>query len=303
MTKMPAADCNTKKPRTQNISVNVLVLQQHAVHLAPFCTTAVWLEPEVDQRPTWRGGKSGWILPLSLSGFMKVCYSFGVGLNGTAWCVFPRSHSAGWGSPDAEVWLWPHKTIATFQVVVMLISQLMVTSRWPAEGQLLHQFWCSSNPSVSCLRELRNLFTLYLWVSLLPLLLPELTSCGLRWPLVQGKQQGDMEDSTGPCLLLAICSYSSLAPVSNHVGQWSKATCFRIAYPQLQVLQWWKGLVAQSQQKLYVSAFSYETDNFRFFWKLWQTCEYSKLIKCGLVQICIMWLVDVSTSFSCSWHT
>lgn len=145
--------------------------------------------------------------------------------------------------------------------------------------------------------ELRNLFTLYLWVSFLPLLLPELTSCGVRWALAQEKQQGEIEDNMGPCLLLAIHSYSSLAPVSNHVGQWSKATCFRIAYPQLQVLQWWKRRVAQSQQKLYVSTFCYETDSFSFFWKLWQTCECSKRRKCGLVQICTLWLVDCIYKF------
>lgn len=45
---------------------------------------------------------------------------------------------------------WPHKTIATVQAVEMLISQIIVTSRWPTKGQLLHQFWCSSDSSEIC---------------------------------------------------------------------------------------------------------------------------------------------------------
>lgn len=64
-----------------------------------------------------------------------------------------------------------------------------------------------------------------------------------------------------------------------------------------QVLQWWKTLVAQSHQRLYVSTFSYETDHFRFFWKIIPTSECSKLIECGLVQICTLWLVDCIYKF------
>lgn len=56
---MPAADRNTEKPRTQTINVSVLVLQQHAMCLAPFCTAVVGLRPEVDQRSGWRGGERG----------------------------------------------------------------------------------------------------------------------------------------------------------------------------------------------------------------------------------------------------
>lgn len=134
----------------------------------------------------------------------------------------------------------PPKTIARFQVVVMLISQLLVISRCPNQGQLLHHFWYSSNPSVSHLWELSNPFTLYLWVSLLPPLLPELISCGVRWALVQGNlvrlgERGmeDMERETGPHLLLTI-----------HRAIWlqcqtmwdNEVKLFVLAYPQLLAL-------------------------------------------------------------------
>lgn len=99
----------------------------------------------------------------------------------------------------------------------MLISQLMVASRWPAEGQLLHQFWHSSNRSASCLRELRNLITLYLCIRILLLLLPDLTSHRIRGVLVQGSRQGWMKERWGTaCFLLAILSYSDLASMSKH---------------------------------------------------------------------------------------
>lgn len=81
---------------------------------------------------------------------------------------------------QVQTFEWPHKTVARFQAVGMPVSQFMVTSRWPTEDQLLQQLWCSSVLPVSGLRELRNLFTLYFWVVLLPLLLPELNSCGER---------------------------------------------------------------------------------------------------------------------------
>lgn len=83
MTKMPAADSNTKKPWTQTVSASVLVLQQHAMCVAPFRTATVGLGPEVDRRPACTMGKVTEYC-LSLSVFTKVCYLLGVGPSGSA---------------------------------------------------------------------------------------------------------------------------------------------------------------------------------------------------------------------------
>lgn len=141
---MPGEDCNTKKPKTHTVSVNVLALHS-SVWLSLVQLQWGWGSRWV--RILLEEAEGVWMLPLPLVSQKFVSHS-------EWYCVLclPKGTIVR-GGHQMQMFNCDNlpKTIARFQAVVMLISHLLVINTYPNQGQLLYHFWYSSNPSVSCL--------------------------------------------------------------------------------------------------------------------------------------------------------